>query len=212
MSAACRKSRDQRDDEPEPDGQRRQPALGRDLQRHVVQVRIQLVDGALVAVVRIDLDDHVGPDAGQRIVLDDAEPDCIIATRSTFDGSGQAERRVEPRRAGSAGANARNSASATGSSASSRKSRSRNSRPIPTHAPTQALRVNVKPSASDQRRQHQRRPRRGGASRTSRARPPRTPPASAAPSRSCSSPSAPCGRRRGGRSSGSGTGRCPTSR
>ena len=43
---------------------------------------------------------------------------------------------------------ARNAPSATGSSASRRKSRNRNISPIPTHAPTQALRVCVRINAT----------------------------------------------------------------
>ena len=50
---SCRltmKSRTSTNDEPQPDRERRQPALGGDLQRHVVQVRVELVDGAGLAV------------------------------------------------------------------------------------------------------------------------------------------------------------------
>src|SRR5688572_13299232 len=45
----------QRDDEPDPHRDRRQPAFGGDLQRHVVEVRIQLPHGLRIAVGGVDL-------------------------------------------------------------------------------------------------------------------------------------------------------------
>ena len=71
------------------------------------------------------------------------------------------------------GASAKTSAITTGSSAVSRKSGARAAAPPATHAPTQALRVNVSDERDDERRHDQRRPdpiarpedqaRRGGA-------------------------------------------------
>src|SRR6185503_10791125 len=61
---------DKREDEPQPDGERRQAALRGNLQRHVVEVRIDGIDRVVGAVLRVDARDHIGTDPGERVVVD----------------------------------------------------------------------------------------------------------------------------------------------
>ncbi len=60
-----------RGQEPQPHRQRRQAALGGDLHRHVVQVRVVRLDRPRHPVARVDARDHVGADAGERVIADD---------------------------------------------------------------------------------------------------------------------------------------------
>ena len=61
-------------DEPEPDSERRQAALGGNLHRHIVQMRVDLFNGQRIAVLRIYPLDHVWSDACERMVRDHRAP------------------------------------------------------------------------------------------------------------------------------------------
>ena len=59
----------QHGDEGQPDGEGRQPTLRGDLQRHVVQMRVDLLDAVGISILRVEALDHVGADAGERMIL-----------------------------------------------------------------------------------------------------------------------------------------------
>ena len=61
----------------DPDSQRRQPALRGDLQRDVVQVRVHLLHAHQDRDTACrDAANHVGPDAGERMIRTIAAPVC----------------------------------------------------------------------------------------------------------------------------------------
>ena len=71
---------EQRDHEPQPGKRRRHAALRGDLQRHVVEVRVDGIDGVVGPIVRVDARNHVRADTGQRMVLMIRAPISIIAS------------------------------------------------------------------------------------------------------------------------------------
>ncbi len=86
---------DQDHHEPQPGRQCGQTALGGDLERHVVEVRRALRDRGRVAIVRVDLDHHVRPDPGERVVFDDVEAGADHRQSIRVGRVGEAEGRVE---------------------------------------------------------------------------------------------------------------------
>ena len=154
-----RTGRAQRGHEPQPDGERRQPAFGGDLHRHVVQMRVDLFTASAPRYS----DTRARPCSARRRSADGrgsiASPASSIATRSRAVGSFMSN--IDTMR------------SVTLSGATRERWRRRRvcsaeqaevlqqeqQRRRPTHAPTQALRANVSASATISAGMHQRRPR-----------------------------------------------------
>jgi hypothetical protein len=73
-------------------------ALGRDLQRHVVQMGGNRHQRRRHAVIGIDLLDHVGPDAGQGMISDDLHAGARHRHAIAVGWIVQVDRRVDPAR------------------------------------------------------------------------------------------------------------------
>ena len=149
----------ERDDEPEPDRERRQAALGGNLQRHVVQVRVDRLDRVVGPVLRVDA---AAPCSGPTPVsgwsLTIRAPISIIASRSWLVGSCTSKIDIT-RLVTLSGASANSTRDERPAAAPvSRKSFRTNSSRRRRDAPIHALRVSVSDEGDDERRHDQRRP------------------------------------------------------
>ena len=152
------RSRSERDDEPQPGEQRREAALGRDLQGTLWRCGLICLHGVGIRVLARKAARPCSDRRRRRVAGSCAR--LRAASRSGRGGSGRScrtstealgdHRRRERRM---------NIAATIGRMANSRKSFSANSSATAAHAPTAALRVKVSATATAERRHHQRRPR-----------------------------------------------------